>query len=210
MAPRKFALGDQVRLAADPLWVTNTPQDVYTISRMLPAQPNVWQYRVKRVSDGQERAVSESRLLKVTPERPRPALSRWRARVKRSTRLLSWGCSGCRGGLFRLRQNPVKTKGRAENLILVGALRSNRHDEKPCPSLFGTYRARALRRSCAKGRARRESEIAGRKPTPAREGVCESPVDRRGKAGRDTGPTGAAGCLIFPALPVATGPLRGR
>jgi hypothetical protein len=71
MVPRKFTLGDQVRLTADPL--LSTPQDLYTISRMLPAQEDVWQYRVKRVSDGQERAVTEWQLLKVTPKGPRAA-----------------------------------------------------------------------------------------------------------------------------------------
>jgi hypothetical protein len=73
MAPRKFTLGDQVRLTADPLLATNTPQDLYTISRMLPAQADVWQYRVKRIGDGQERAVTEWQLLKVTPKGPRAA-----------------------------------------------------------------------------------------------------------------------------------------
>jgi hypothetical protein len=70
MAPRKFALGDHVRLALDPALANNNPQDVYTISRMLPPQANIWQYLVKRVSDGQERVVSELQLLKVTPEWP--------------------------------------------------------------------------------------------------------------------------------------------
>jgi hypothetical protein len=46
----------------------NNPQDVYAISRMLPADANVWHYRVKRVSDGQERAVSESQILRVMVE----------------------------------------------------------------------------------------------------------------------------------------------
>jgi hypothetical protein len=67
MAPRKFTLGDQVRLTADPSSGTKDPQDVYAISRMLPPEANVWQYRVKRVSDGQERVVTESQLQKVTP-----------------------------------------------------------------------------------------------------------------------------------------------
>ena len=67
MAPRKFALGEQVRLTVDRSAEDNNPQDVYTISRLLPPEGNVWQYRVKRVSDGQERAVTESQLLKVTP-----------------------------------------------------------------------------------------------------------------------------------------------
>jgi hypothetical protein len=56
-----------VRLTADHSSVNN-PQDMHTISRMLPAHANVWQYRVKRVSDGQERAVDEAQLVKVTPE----------------------------------------------------------------------------------------------------------------------------------------------
>ena len=68
MTPRKFALGDEVRLTGDRSLATNDPQDVYAISRMLPPEGKVWQYRVKRVSDGQERAVTESQLLKVTRE----------------------------------------------------------------------------------------------------------------------------------------------
>ena len=67
MAPRKFAVGDQVRLTAENYLVKN-PKGVYTISRMLPAQANIWQYRMKREGDGQERAVSETELVKVTPE----------------------------------------------------------------------------------------------------------------------------------------------
>ncbi|MBV8456540.1 MAG: hypothetical protein JO122_07985 [Acetobacteraceae bacterium] len=66
MALRKFAIGDQVRLTAERYSVKN-PKDVYTISRMLPAQANIWQYRVKREGDGQERAASETQLVKVTP-----------------------------------------------------------------------------------------------------------------------------------------------
>jgi hypothetical protein len=67
MAPRRFKLGDQVRLTVDRSSGDDNPQDVYTISRLLPPEGNVWQYRVKRVSDGQERVVTESQLLKVTP-----------------------------------------------------------------------------------------------------------------------------------------------
>lgn len=66
MIPRKLAIGDPVRLIANSYSVNN-PYDVYTISRMLPAQSNVWQYRMKRVGDGQERAVSEGQLVRVTP-----------------------------------------------------------------------------------------------------------------------------------------------
>jgi hypothetical protein len=67
MAPRKFAVGDRVRLTAEDYSVQN-PKDVYTISRMLPAEANIWQYRVKREGDGQERAASETQLVKVTPQ----------------------------------------------------------------------------------------------------------------------------------------------
>jgi hypothetical protein len=67
MACRKFAVGDRVRLSLDTS-VNHNPQDVYAVSSILPAQANVWQYRVKRVGDGQERAASEPQLVKVTPE----------------------------------------------------------------------------------------------------------------------------------------------
>jgi len=63
MEARKFAIGDQVRLLLDN-YANDNPADVYTISRALPAMANVWQYRVKRVGDGQERAVSEQQLAK--------------------------------------------------------------------------------------------------------------------------------------------------
>lgn len=54
METRKFAIGDRVSLHLDRFSIEN-PADVYTISRALPAVANVWQYRVKRVGDGQER-----------------------------------------------------------------------------------------------------------------------------------------------------------
>ena len=41
MTPRKFALGDEVRLTGDPSLATNNPQDVYAISRMLPPEGKV-------------------------------------------------------------------------------------------------------------------------------------------------------------------------
>jgi len=63
METRKFAIGDQVRLLLD-RYANDNPADVYTVSRALPAMDNVWQYRVKRVGDGQERAVSEGQLAK--------------------------------------------------------------------------------------------------------------------------------------------------
>ncbi|MGH7070906.1 MAG: hypothetical protein ACREFO_12970 [Acetobacteraceae bacterium] len=64
MTARKFAIGDRVRLAAD-IRSANNPHEVYTISRMLPALSNDWQYRMKRVGDGQERAAIEAQLVKV-------------------------------------------------------------------------------------------------------------------------------------------------
>jgi hypothetical protein len=63
MEARKFTIGDQVRLLLD-AYTSDSPADVYTVSRALPAMANVWQYRVKRVGDGQERAVSEQQLAK--------------------------------------------------------------------------------------------------------------------------------------------------
>jgi hypothetical protein len=69
MASRKFAIGARVRLSLDTS-LNHNPQDVYAISRMLPAQGDVWQYRVKREGDGVERTVSETQLVKVTWEQP--------------------------------------------------------------------------------------------------------------------------------------------
>ncbi len=63
MEARKFAIGDQVRLLLGN-YADVSPADVYTISRALPAMANLWQYRVKRGGDGQERAVSEQQLAK--------------------------------------------------------------------------------------------------------------------------------------------------
>jgi len=64
MEGRKFVIGDRVRLLLDN-YASDNPSGVYTISRALPAMANVWQYRVKRVGDGQERAVTEQQLVKV-------------------------------------------------------------------------------------------------------------------------------------------------
>lgn len=62
---RKFRLGDRVQVRLDRLASDITVRDVYTISRLLPAQANIWQYRVTRVGDKQERAVDENQLSKV-------------------------------------------------------------------------------------------------------------------------------------------------
>ena len=64
MDARKFSIGDRVRLRLDH-YANDNPADVYTVSRALPELANVWQYRVKRVGDGQERAVNEQQLAKV-------------------------------------------------------------------------------------------------------------------------------------------------
>jgi hypothetical protein len=64
MEARKFAVGDRVRLLLDGSHPHGNPADVYTVSRALPAEAKTWQYRVKRVADGQERAVSEQQLAK--------------------------------------------------------------------------------------------------------------------------------------------------
>ncbi len=63
MEARKFTIGDRVRVLLDS-YVSDNPADVYTVSRALPAAANIWQYRVKRVGDGQERAVNEMQLAK--------------------------------------------------------------------------------------------------------------------------------------------------
>lgn len=67
MAAHKFAVGVRVRVSLDTT-ASHNPMDVYTISCTLPAQGNVWQYRVKREGDGQERAVNESQLVMVSQQ----------------------------------------------------------------------------------------------------------------------------------------------
>ena len=62
MEVRKFKIGDRVQVRLGTLATDSNPRDIYTISQTLPAQANVWQYRVKRVGDNQERAVSEYQL----------------------------------------------------------------------------------------------------------------------------------------------------
>ena len=76
MGVRKFAVGEQVRLLLDS-YQNNNPADVYTVSRALPAAANVWQYRVKRVGDGQERAVNEQQLAKAGFQLMTPLICSW-------------------------------------------------------------------------------------------------------------------------------------
>lgn len=65
MELRKFTLGDRVLVRLDRLATDSSARDIYKISRMLPAQANIWQYRVMRVGDSQERVVDETQLSKV-------------------------------------------------------------------------------------------------------------------------------------------------
>ena len=67
MVAHKFAVGDRVRLTFE-RYVEATPLDIHTISRTLPAEGNISQYRVKRVSDGQERMVTEQQITAVRPD----------------------------------------------------------------------------------------------------------------------------------------------
>jgi len=67
MVSHKFAVGDRVRLTLD-RYAESSPWDIHTISRKLPAEANVCQYRVKRVGDGQERTVSEHQVVAVKTE----------------------------------------------------------------------------------------------------------------------------------------------
>ena len=64
MEPRKFAVGNRVRLLLKG-YMNDSSAEVYEVSRILPTQTNTRQYRVRRISDGQERAVSEAQLVSV-------------------------------------------------------------------------------------------------------------------------------------------------
>ena len=57
-----------VRLLLDD-YSKDNPANVYTVLRVLPTTANVWQCRVKRGDDIQERAVSERQLAKATQQR---------------------------------------------------------------------------------------------------------------------------------------------
>ena len=67
MVSHKFAVGDRVRLTLD-RYAESSPWDIHTISRKLPAEGNICQYRVKRVGYGQERTVSENQMEAVKAE----------------------------------------------------------------------------------------------------------------------------------------------
>jgi hypothetical protein len=67
MPTHKFAIGDRVRLVVSK-YAGDVPPGVYTISRQLPVEANVCQYRVKHVQDGHERVVRESQLVGPGPD----------------------------------------------------------------------------------------------------------------------------------------------
>ena len=62
MVTHKFAVGDRVRLVVDK-YAGDVPPGVYTISRRLPVEANVCEYRVKHVEDGHERMVRENQIV---------------------------------------------------------------------------------------------------------------------------------------------------
>ena len=62
MAKHKFAVGERVRLTLG-RFDGNVPPGIYTISRLLPADGSVCQYRVKHTEDGHERVVREGQLM---------------------------------------------------------------------------------------------------------------------------------------------------
>jgi len=61
MVSHKFAVGDRVQLSIDK-YSGDVPSGVYTISRRLPVESNICQYRVKHTQDGHERVVQESQV----------------------------------------------------------------------------------------------------------------------------------------------------
>ena len=62
MPTHKFAVGDRVRLIVSK-YAGDVPAGVYTVSRRLPIEANICQYRVKHLQDGHERVVRESDLI---------------------------------------------------------------------------------------------------------------------------------------------------
>ena len=63
MTLHKFAIGDRVQVNLD-VSVGGRQPDLYTISRLLPIEAKVCQYRVKREHDGLERRVGEDQLIR--------------------------------------------------------------------------------------------------------------------------------------------------
>lgn len=57
----KFAIGARVEFSPGRSEL-HVPRGIYTIVRLLPAEANDWQYRVKNAHDGHERIIRESQL----------------------------------------------------------------------------------------------------------------------------------------------------
>lgn len=62
MVSHKFAVGDRVQLIVDK-YAGDVPPGIYMISRRLPVEANICQYRVKHTQDGHERVVQESQMV---------------------------------------------------------------------------------------------------------------------------------------------------
>ena len=62
MTAYKFAIGDRVRLVMD-RFAGDVRPGIYTISRQLPIEANICQYRVRHTQDGHERVVREGQLI---------------------------------------------------------------------------------------------------------------------------------------------------
>jgi hypothetical protein len=62
MVTHKYAIGDRVRLIVDK-YAGDVPPGIYTVSRKLPVEANICQYRVRHAQDGHERVVRESQLM---------------------------------------------------------------------------------------------------------------------------------------------------
>lgn len=61
LRPRRFKVGDIVNLRAD-AYHRGTPIGIYKVVRLMPAEGQDYQYRVKDTRDSSERAVRESEM----------------------------------------------------------------------------------------------------------------------------------------------------
>jgi hypothetical protein len=86
MATHKFKVGETVELRSGGL-DRNAPRGFYRIERLLPVESRIVQYRVKHITDGHERVVTEGHLsmpqpqdvMTGSPDLPGPEQSlRWR------------------------------------------------------------------------------------------------------------------------------------
>jgi hypothetical protein len=64
MPLHRYAIGARVWVVLDRS-AESSRSDIYTVSRLLPVEAKVCQYRVKRVPDGQERLVREDQLISI-------------------------------------------------------------------------------------------------------------------------------------------------